>query len=88
MNIFRKINILMKINSAYEKVSGIIKGEKMTLKEMATSKTIRGIIISSAVGIIHTVNPAILSTPIATAIISIATALAIYGRIDANTPKE
>lgn len=87
MNILQKIKVLCKINSAYNEICGIIKGEKMTIKEMVKSKTIWGIIISSAVGILQVVNPEILSTPIATSIITIATALGIYGRIDANQPK-
>jgi len=58
----------------------------MDTKKWYLSKTVWGIVISSAVGIIQTINPALLGTPIATSIIAIATALGLYGRTTADTP--
>lgn len=87
MNILQKIKILLKINTAYEKVTAEIKREvKMDNKKWYLSKTVWGIVISSAIGIIQAVNPELLGTPIATAVIAVATALGIYGRAKAETP--
>lgn len=87
MGIFEKLKVFFNINSAYENISGIVKGGHMSIGEMLKSKTIWGIVISTATSILHIVNPTILGTPIATSIITIATALGIYGRIDANQPQ-